>query len=402
MLRQLERHNVSRIGAAPRQGRRHVPWAGSGMKLWHGLAALALAVCSARAGADDLAARSPEWVEVAPDAVRIDGELFTPTCSGASETDPTYRFWYRQGRGDGLVVFFDGGGACWDDVTCAVPRRAGDRNDDDGLYKAELLPGDNPNTMQGIFDLSNPRNPVRDWNFVFVPYCTGDVHIGSATAHYTDPDTGAPYAIHHRGGDNFRAVLRWMSAHVSQPARLLVTGSSAGAYGAAAHYPAIRETYPDGEAIMLGDAGQGVSAPGSAVFRNRAWNYQLSPAIFGGEGDDAVARLAAHFPRDRFAQYTTSADVTQRAYYALTGGERTCSAWTDAMAAALEQRQQIPNFRSYLAAGQTHTALRRGLFYTEQSGGAAFVDWFADLLGPAPPENRACANCLVSPVQCAF
>lgn len=351
------------------------------MKIWHCLAALALASCSAHAGADDLATRSPEWVEVSPDLVRIDGELFTPTCSGAPETDPTYRFWYRQGRGDGLVVFFDGG----------------------GLYKAELLPGDNPNTMQGIFDLSNPRNPVRDWSFVFVPYCTGDVHIGSATAHYSDPDTGAPYAIHHRGGANFRAVLRWMNAHVPQPRRLLVTGSSAGAYGAAAHYPAIRETYPDGDAIMLGDAGQGVSAPGSAALRNGAWNYQPSAAIFGGEGDDAIARLAAHFPRDRFAQYTTSADITQRAYYALTGGERTCSGWTDAMVAALAQRQQSPNFRSYLAAGQTHTVLRRRLFYTEHSGGAAFVDWFADLLGPAQPESRACVNCLIAPpTQCSF
>ncbi|MEQ1617963.1 MAG: pectin acetylesterase-family hydrolase [Terricaulis sp.] len=372
------------------------------MKTWHSLAALALAACSAHAGEDEIVAPPPAWVEVNPDPVRIDGVLFTPTCSGAPETDPAYRFWYRQGSGDGLVVFFDGGGACWDDVTCAVPRRARDRNDDGGLYKAELLPGDNPSAMQGIFDLANPRNPVRDWSFVFVPYCTGDVHVGAAAAHYSDPDTGALYTIQHRGGDNFRAILHWMGAHVSQPRILLVTGSSAGAYGAAAHYPAIRETYPDGDAIMLADAGQGVSAPGSAALRNRAWNYQPSPAIFGGEGDDAIARLAAHFPRDRFAQYTTSADVTQRAYYALTGGERTCSAWTDAMAAALEQRQQIPNFRSYLAAGETHIILRRRLLYTERSGGAVFADWFAALLGPALPENRACTDCLAPPTQCAF
>ncbi len=372
------------------------------MRLWHCLAALALAACSAQAGEDDRGASSSAWVEVTPDPVRLDGELFTPTCSGAPETNSAYRFWYRQGRADGLVVFFDGGGACWDDVTCAVPRRARDRNDDDGLYKAELLPSDNPNTMQGIFDLANARNPVRDWSFVFVPYCTGDVHIGAATAHYTDPDTGAPYTIQHRGGDNFRAILHWMSGHVSHPRRLLVTGSSAGAYGAAAHYPAVRDAYPEGEAIMLGDAGQGVSAPGSAGLRNRAWNYRSSPAIFGTDGDDAIARLATHFPHDRFAQYTTSADITQRAYYALTGGERTCSAWTEAMAATLEQRQRTPNFRSYLAAGETHTILRRRLFYSEQSGSASFVDWFASLLGDDAPENRACTDCLAAPTQCAF
>ncbi|HEX4434206.1 MAG TPA: pectin acetylesterase-family hydrolase, partial [Acidimicrobiales bacterium] len=31
----------------------------------------------------------------------------------------------------------------------------------------------------GIFDFTNSANPFKDWNAVYVPYCTGDVHFGT-------------------------------------------------------------------------------------------------------------------------------------------------------------------------------------------------------------------------------
>jgi hypothetical protein len=299
-------------------------------------------------------------------------------------------------------VFFDGGGACWDDITCSVPRRASDPADGDGLYKAELIAADDPSRLGGIFDFANPNNPLRDWSMVFVPYCTGDVHAGSNTALYTDPDTGEPYRIEHRGADNLRSILAWMSDNVPAPRRLLVTGSSAGAYGAAFNYSAIRAAYPGGQAVMLGDAGQGGAPPDFLAYRNRNWNYHLPAAVFGPNASltadaDVVARLAAHYPRDRFAQYTTTYDFTQRAYYALTGGGEVCSAWTDAMTSALSRRQQTRNFRSYLAAGQTHAILRSALFYTERSAGIPFTEWLGALLNEETPDNRSCEDCFAPP-----
>jgi Pectinacetylesterase len=368
-------------------------------------AALALAACASLASATPPAPSA--WVAIAPAAIDIEGRSFTPTCSDAPDTDPSYRFWFRQGSADGLVVFFDGGGACWDDVSCAAPWRARDGAEPAGLYKAELIPANGPTRFGGIFDAGNARNPVRDWSFVYVPYCTGDVHAGSNTAHYSDPDTGAPYTIEHRGADNFRAILAWMRAHVPQPERLLVTGSSAGAYGAAAHFATIRESYPGGRALMFGDAGQGVTTPDFLELQNRSWNYQVPATVFGdgarlSADDDLVARLAAHFPRDRFAQYTTSFDVTQRGYHALIAAPQSCGAWTEAMVAALTRRQSAPNFRAYLAAGETHTLLRSRLFYVERSGGVPFAQWFTALLSDEAPANAACEHCLTPPPRCDF
>ena len=162
-------------------------------------------------------------------------------------------------------------------------RLAGDRaffsgkDDQDavGVYKAELLPGDGPAPMTGLLDRTNPQNPVRDWSMLFVPYCTGDVHSGSNTARYTFPNSGKPFMIEHRGWDNMQVILLWMRTHVPQPAQLLVSGSSAGAYGAGTHFASLRTLYPDAHAVFLGDSGQGVTTPKFERVRNKNWNDQL-------------------------------------------------------------------------------------------------------------------------------
>jgi hypothetical protein len=33
--------------------------------------------------------------------------------------------------------------------------------------------------LSGIFDATSAENPFKDWNMVYVPYCTGDVHFGT-------------------------------------------------------------------------------------------------------------------------------------------------------------------------------------------------------------------------------
>lgn len=390
-----------------------------GMPLWNALVAVAALVvmpsltwAQARSAvpptaAAAAAAGSDGWVRIVPKPVTIDGRRYSPTCSAAPGTNPQFSYYYRKGTAAGLVVFFNGGGACWNDATCSKPRLAGDRaffsgKDDQeavGVFKAELLPGDGPARMGGLLDRGNPNNPVRDWSMVFVPYCTGDVHSGSNTARYTFPGTGKPFTIEHRGWDNMRVILHWMGGNVPQPAHLLVSGSSAGAYGAATHYTALRKLYPRARGVFLGDSGQGVTTPEFERDRNRSWNYQLPASVFGPEPQNTpdtavVAKLAAHFPNDRFAQFTTLHDATQTAFYGQMVAAPTCNAWTNTMTRELASRQASPNFRSYLAQGKTHTILRAPLFDSEQSAGLPFTAWLAALLKEdTPPANASCPTC---------
>ena len=49
----------------------------------------------------------------------------------------------------------------------------------------------------GIFDFADARNPLADYSFVFAPYCTGDVHLGTAAHEY-----GPELTVQHKGAIN--------------------------------------------------------------------------------------------------------------------------------------------------------------------------------------------------------
>ena len=68
-----------------------------------------------------------------------------------------------------------------------------------GAYQAPYVPtaasGLTAAYSPGIFDFTNAANPVKDWSGVYVPYCTGDVHFGTAD-NVTIPSDGVLPALH--------------------------------------------------------------------------------------------------------------------------------------------------------------------------------------------------------------
>lgn len=172
--------------------------------------ALALSVVATSAGArgrHDEVDIPFQWTkyENLPTVIGADGQPHTATCSGMpGSTNPNFFFYAKQGTAKGkVVVFFEGGGACWDAVTCSLPRLPGVPPQLAGVYKQEIPASDDPTVLDGLFNLSNPANPVKDWTFVYIPYCTGDVHLGSKDVTYQNvignPFVPASYTIHHRG-----------------------------------------------------------------------------------------------------------------------------------------------------------------------------------------------------------
>jgi hypothetical protein len=183
-------------------------------------------LCSNAVVAADTSAIGLEWTRFdAPTTsiVGADGKEHTATCSGFPGTDPKFSFWARRGTTDDLVVFFDGGGACWDSFTCSFPVGNGIPNAPQ-LFVPQIIPGTIPATYAGVFDSSNAANPVRDWNFVYIPYCTGDAHLGSNSKQYSpvpggDPRVTVPFTIQHRGFDNFMVVLDFITKTFGNPRR---------------------------------------------------------------------------------------------------------------------------------------------------------------------------------------
>ena len=393
---------------------------GSGVARW-----LALLVVSVSAGglapaahADD----SSSWKKVRPNGpvVGLDGYSHTASCSGYPGTNAKYHFWARKGKSRNLVVYFEGGGACWNDLTCTFP---GDGSGGgDGFYTPAIPRGTSPAQLDGIFNLRRDDNPVKDWDMVYVPYCTGDLHAGSAVQSYGNagaPGLPAQFDVRHTGFDNTMVVLDWVRRNMDKPRKVLVAGSSAGGYGATINFPWLRKLYPKAQVHVLADASQGITTPdfdtgGPRVGRG-SWNTQLPPWASGIDpasipGPQLMHAAAQAHPEVRAGQFTTVFDTVQIGFYGVMRGcfslDGACASvpldWYTAMATAvLTDRASLPNYRHYIAAGTYHTVLAGPEFYQERTFGVAFKNWVDAMLSDDERRwpllrwrNVACLGCL--------
>ena len=298
------------------------------------------------------------WVPV-PESTCDEG---TPTGLGSN---------LAEGGGKNLVIYFSGGGACWDATTCLVSNRSLH-----GPFTETLFNAFKDNTLKGsILDRGLANNPYKDWNLFFLPYCTGDLHIGDADQVYTAGSK--TQTIHHRGRANTEAFLARIAATVPEPEQVLVTGSSAGGFGAALNYTLVRSTFPNARVFLVDDAGplfdNDALAPELRTAWAKAWNYDavidgIDPAV----KDDFSAlypALARKYPKDRMALLSSLQDKTIRGYFELTPAEFE-TALLDLDTTVLAP---LPNTRSFITSGEGHTLLSRPS--TQNAQGVTLLDW---------------------------
>lgn len=383
------------------------------------LAAVALGLALTPASAQT---RPWTTIDKPPPVIGADGLPHAATCSGYPGTDASYRFWVHPGDPKKLAVVFDGGGACWDNLTCSFPADLPMRSPLVEFYTPAIPADADPSQYGGMLDLQNPANPVRDWTIVAVPYCTGDVHLGSVDRSYdtvAHPKLPPAITIHHRGFDNFMVVLDWISRNVSPGVTdLLVTGASAGGYGASAHFPWLARQFPQARLSVLADASQGVTTPAweQGTPGRGSWNVQLAPWVFGSDpgavpSNQLLRRGAEAYPDGRFAQYTTTQDAVQTEFYAVMrlrygppapgSCKRVGPDWNNQMLSTMAAyRSALPNYRSFVLPGTTHTIIADDGFYADNAAGVPFSDWLGTMIDGNPAwASAACPDCLV-PLRC--
>jgi hypothetical protein len=340
------------------------------------------------------------------------GKTLNPTCV----KNTPYSYFAKRGSVNKLLVYYEGGGACWEQLTCTVPAC-------DTTVKTDAGSGsDNPNfATSGFADLSNPANPFRDWNQVFISYCSCDIHFGDAAQDYSNFDPAHPLHIEHRGFENARVVEKWAREHFVDPDEVFVTGSSAGAYGAWFHAPLLHETWPASHFQVLADAGNGVVTQDflNDFFPN--WNFvgnippefpEIKDIIQNGGGIPAYTEfVAAHFPATRWAHYASAYDGGsggQTGFYnimlnnnnpiaALSWWNGSC-AFNDVMVQqATDTYAAIApltnNYRFYIGTGSRHTMWGSNKVYNDTTGGVPLlVDWVNGMLDGTPAWTNVTAN----------
>ncbi|MDR3276504.1 MAG: pectinacetylesterase family protein, partial [Treponema sp.] len=125
--------------------------------------------------------------------------------------------------------------------------------------------------LDGILAKNDRNNPFNDWNFAALPYASGDLHMGDKDFPYTATD-GSKCICHHHGLRNLDALLKLAVETFPHTKTLLITGSSAGAFGAVANAPRIARAFPQIQrTVIFADGAQGRYPGWKQVLRD-VWN----------------------------------------------------------------------------------------------------------------------------------
>jgi hypothetical protein len=185
------------------------------------------------------------------------------TCGGPDRAQYEYFLNEASEQPVGILVALAGGGVCMrsglppEGVTgtaaelyCMEYGNFHDPFFNETTFATDLAPA----AAVPFFRRSDPANPFRDYDFVAVPYCTGDLHAGSMTEPFDyDPSPQGTFEVLHRGHLNVEAVVEDVHARVPADVPVVLTGFSAGAFGAIYNFPTVVARWP--RTRVLADAG---------------------------------------------------------------------------------------------------------------------------------------------------
>jgi len=288
---------------------------------------------------------------------------------------------YAASNATKLAVYLNGGGACFNEVTCATA-------------SSSAHPGV-PQTA-GEFDNNDERNPLRDYIWLNVPYCTGDVHLGDVES------TVAGVKHHFYGRTNIALIMERAKATWPELTDVVVTGESAGGFGAFANYPFIRSHWPRARGVMIDDSGPVIDDEALAPCLQAAWrrDWDLNNALpagcpcisDAGNMSSGWVWFKTQNPRDSIGLISSIHDSVISMFYSfgeVPKGTRCPSALPaiyDKLEGGLHRLsdQGIPVFM--LPGGQhTHTGSKSS-FYTTEVSNVKMYEWIAQLIDPNRPD----------------
>ncbi len=303
-------------------------------------------------------------------------------CSDGSE----FQFFVREGNPAKVVLFFEGGGACFSAETCGPESET---------YKRAI--NSPAGLTDGIFDTDEERNPFLGWSMVYVPYCTGDVHIGNATTDY-----GNGVVVEHKGYVNGNAALAELVQRFPDAMDLVVTGESAGSVPTPLYAGLAGDLLPAARITVLGDgSGAYPDSDGLNAGIGALWGTPNAiPAWPENEGLTAgdwsfpglYVQAGAHNPNIVFARHDYAFDEVQAFFSGLVGID---AAQLDTLIDGNETLIEDSGLElwSYIAPGGGHTVLSGAGFYSETVNGTALVDWVTALVNGEPVEDVHCEVC---------
>lgn len=275
-----------------------------------------------------------------------------------------------------LLVYIQGGGACWEAGACYVLKTS--VHVEDTVQETVVLAEAKSPSLDLIFDREDDDNPFKDAHLVYVPYCTGDLHAGAKVKRYEL--LGQTRDLHHVGALNMQAYVDEVSK-LEGIERVVLIGTSAGGFGALVNWWRFRAAFDASVPIdVLDDSGLPVRMAwdrfGTAM---AAWDTQWPDGCEACPEDGFPALLphyAATLPAsDRLGLLAFRQDDVIANYFGLTRAE--VSAGVDAQFELSNERQKF-----FRLEGTGHVLLATPNVTT--SGGVAVRDWYRRFVDDDP------------------
>ena len=287
-----------------------------------------------------------------------------------------------------LLIYFEGGGACFNVPTCNA-----NRNSFGNAEGQQYATGFNNNPAP-IINRASANNPYADWTYVFVPYSTGDVHSGDNDD--ADVPNNGPQDQEMNGFDNFSEVVEELEEYYGSDGftDIIVTGSSAGGYGTYLNFTQVADAFTSAQMTGIIDAGpmfidENVFADCLAdVWDNLfEFNYPSDYAsVVQGSYDQQVQGiyeyLSRKYPNANFGLISDLQDQVIRYFFGF--GLTACSN-TESAIPALQFEQGLynlelllndfSNWEVYYVPDDGHTFLGTNRWQNTTVSGVSLADW---------------------------
>jgi hypothetical protein len=276
-------------------------------------------------------------------------------------------------------------------MTCAFT------DEETTTYDWNVSPDDEPSLMRGIFNFDRTENPFAEYSFVYVPYCTGDVHLGNLTREYS-PDL----TVEHVGRINGDAALAYLAENFADAEQVVVVGASAGAIASPVYAGLVSDLLPDAQITVYADgSGAYPDDPAQNAAIGALWggfenipewevNEGLTPEEWGIPRFWVQAGL--HDPEIVMSRFDFAYDEVQAAFMQLTGSDTSDLAASMAANEAMIEEAGVVQ-HSFTAPGADHTLVRDDAFYDLEVGGVALSDWVADVVAGEDVADVTCTEC---------
>lgn len=301
--------------------------------------------------------------------------VFTPTSSDESADGVVHRFEgedgprcytgdefhmaTRDGAGDELMIFLQGGGLCAPGNCSAIE---------------SWPPGIPP------FGLLNPEvvdNPTADYDLGYVPYCDGSLFTGDRDV---DVDGDGTIDRSFRGLENLSASLDVIQRAYPAPRKIFLAGNSAGGFAVHFALPLVRALYPGVAIELVNDSGIPILPPDILPSWAEYWGgeafYPASCGDCAGESGDLSAYYRYQLDEDpdlRMGFISSRRDETGSGAVGAEAFEAGLLEVLGSTEAAHPDR-----VRSMIADDDSHTFILRQ--FEREVGGRTVKHWLGDML----------------------